>query len=144
MLVDYRQRVKAQFDVLEQEARTQRNKFDAVVTGVKPVLDCVDLEVDPQPNGRPPRSNTVIEKCKAAWENFKSFNRDAIVTAITHALAVVRSHYPVVDLQAIGAGFTGGMGEVEHQQLEDQVEDAAMKLASDIDLFDEMDDDGES
>ena len=42
-------------------------------------------------------------------------NRDAVVTAITHALAVVRSHYLVVDLQAIGVRFAGGMGEAEHQ-----------------------------
>ena len=98
MLANYRQRVKAQFDVLVQEARTQRDKFDAVVTGVKPVLDCVDLEVAPQPNGRPPRSDTIIQRCKAVWENFKGFNRDAIVTAITHALAVVRSNYPAIDL----------------------------------------------
>ena len=47
MLADYRQRVKAQFDVLEQEARTQREKFDAIVVGVKLVLDCVDLEAAP-------------------------------------------------------------------------------------------------
>ena len=83
--------------MLEQEVRTQRNKFDAVVAGVKPVLDCVDLEAAPQPNGRPPRPDTIIERCKAAWENFKSFNHDAIVTAITHALAVVRYHYPTID-----------------------------------------------
>ena len=43
MPADYRRRVKAQFDVLEQEARTQRHKFDAVVVGVKLVLDCVGL-----------------------------------------------------------------------------------------------------
>ena len=47
MLADYRQRVKAQFDVLVQEARTQRDKFDAIVAGVKMVLDYVDLEVAP-------------------------------------------------------------------------------------------------
>ena len=86
MLADYRRRVKAQFDVLVQEARTQREKFNAVVTGVKPVLDRVDLEAAPQLDGRPPRSNTVIKRCKAAWENFKSFNCDVIVTAVTHAL----------------------------------------------------------
>ena len=114
MPIDYHRRVKAQFDVLEQEARTQRNKFDVVVAGVKPVLDCVDLEVAPQPDGRPPHPNTIIERCKAAWENFKSFNRDAIITAVTHALAVVWSHYPTVDLHAIGAGFTGGTGMMEH------------------------------
>ena len=42
MLVDYRQSFKAQFDVLVQEARTQWDKFDAVVAGVRPVLDYVD------------------------------------------------------------------------------------------------------
>ena len=98
MPVDYRRRVKAQFDVLEQDARTQQNKLDTMVAGIKILLDCVDLEVAPQPNGRPPRSDTIIERCKAVWENFKSFNRDAIVTAVTHALAVVRSHYPAIDL----------------------------------------------
>ena len=61
------------------------------------------------------------------------------VSAATHALAVVRSHYPATDLQAIGGGFAEGLSEVETQQLEDEVEDTAKKLAGDIDLFDEMD-----
>jgi len=108
------------------------------------VLDYIDLEVAPQPDDRPPCLNTVIERCKAVWENFKSFNRNAIVTAITHALAVVQSHYPAMDLQAIGAGFAEGMGEVEHQQLEDEVEDTVKKLADDIDLFGEMEGNGEA
>ena len=95
MLADYRQRVKVQFDVLEEDARTQRDKFDAIVAEVKPVLDCVDLEATPLPDGRPPRPDIVIERCKMAWE---SFNRDTVVTGITHALAVVRSHYQSVDL----------------------------------------------
>ena len=84
--------------MLVQDAKTQREKFDAAVAGVKSMLDCVDLEVVPQPDGRPPHLNTIIERCKAVWENFKSFNRNAVVTAITHALAVVWSHYPAVDL----------------------------------------------
>ena len=57
---------------------------------------------------------------------------------------MVQSHYPTIDLQAIGAGFTRGMEATEHQQLEDEVEDAAKKLASDVDLFGEMDGDGEA
>ena len=47
MLAGYCHKAKAQFDVLVQEARTQRDKFSAVVVGVKPVLDCVDLEAAP-------------------------------------------------------------------------------------------------
>ena len=130
--------------MLVQEARTQRDKFDAVVAGVKLVLDCVDSEAAPQPDGRRQRSDGIIQRCKAVWENFKSFNRDAIVSTTTHFLMVVRSHYPTFDLQAIGGGFTEGMGEAEHQQLEDVVEDAAKKLAGDIDLFSEMDGDGKA
>ena len=77
-----------------------------------------------------------------AWESFKSFNRDAVVTGITHALTLVWSHYQSVDLQAIGGGFAEGLSKVETQQLEDEVEDAAKKLAGDIDLFGETDGDG--
>ena len=102
MLADYHRRVKAQFDVLEQDARAQREKFDAVVAGIKPVLDCVEPEVASQHNGRPPRPDIVIERCKTMWESFKGFNHDVVVSTATHALAVVRSHYPATDLQAIG------------------------------------------
>ena len=52
---------------------------------------------------------------------------------------MVRSHYPAIDLQAIGAEFAEGLSEAETQQLEDEVEDVAKKLAGDIDLFSEMD-----
>ena len=57
---------------------------------------------------------------------------------------VVWSHYPVIDLQAIGARFTRGMDVMEHQQLEDEVEDAAKKLAGDVDLFGKMDSDDQA
>ena len=51
MFVGYCHKAKAQFDVLVQEARTQRDNFDAVVAAIKPVLDCIDLEAAPQPDG---------------------------------------------------------------------------------------------
>ena len=47
MSAEYCRRTKAQFDVLELEAKIQRVKFDAVVAGVRPVLDCIDMEVAP-------------------------------------------------------------------------------------------------
>ena len=79
------------------------------------MLDYVDMEVAPQPDGRPPCLDTIIDRCKATWENFKSFNHDATITTVTHALAVVQSHYPAIDLQVIGAGFTRGTEVTEHQ-----------------------------
>ena len=114
MSVEYRQRTRAQFDVLELEVQIQRRKLDAMVVGVRALLDYIDMEATPQPDDRPPRPDTIIDRCKAAWESFKSFNCDATVTAVTHALAMVQSHYPIIDLQAIGAKFARGMGATEH------------------------------
>ena len=64
------------------------------------------------------------------------------MSVTTHVLAVVRSHYPTLDLQSIGGGFAEGLSDAETQQLEDEVEDAAKHLASDIDLFGETDGEG--
>ena len=61
-----------------------------------------------------------------------------------HALAVVRSHYPTINLRAIGAGFARGMGATKQEQLKDEVEDAAKKLASDVDLFGEVNGDDQA
>ena len=60
MLAGYHHKANAQFDVLVQEARTQRDNFDAVVAVVKLVLDCVDLKLAPQPDDRQQRSNSII------------------------------------------------------------------------------------
>ena len=60
--------------MLELEARTQRGKLDTMVAGVRPVLDCIDMEVAPQPDNKPPHPDTIIDRCKVAWENFKGFN----------------------------------------------------------------------
>ena len=125
--------------MLVQEAKVQKENFDAIVDAIKPVLDCVNLEMATQPDGRRQHSDTIIQRCKAAWENFKIFNRDAIMTVATHVLAVVRSHYPTIDVQSIGGSFTEGLSDAETQKLEDEVEDAAKKLGGDIDLFGETD-----
>ena len=108
------------------------------------MLDCIDMEVAPQPDDRPPRLDTIIDRCKAAWENFKGFNQDAAVSVVTHALAVVQSHYPAINLRAIGAGFSKETGAMKQEQLKDEVEDAAKRLASDVNLFGEEDGDGQA
>ena len=60
--------------MLELEAKIQRGKLDAMVARVRPVLDCIDMEVAPQPDNRPPHPDGIIDRCKAVWENFKGFN----------------------------------------------------------------------
>ena len=63
---------------------------------------------------------------------------------MTHALAVVRSHYPAINLRAIGARFTRATSETKEEQLKDEVEDAVKRLASDADLFGEVGGDGQA
>ena len=87
--------------MLELEVQTQRQKLGAMVAGVRLVLDCIDMEATPQPDDRPPRPDTIINRCKVPWDNFKSFNRDTTVSTMTHALVVVWSHYPTIDFQGI-------------------------------------------
>ena len=79
-----------------------------------------------------------------AWENFKGFNRDATVSVMMHALAVVRSHYPAINLRAIGDGFARGTSATKEEQLKNEVEDAVKRLAGDVDLFGEVDGDGQA
>ena len=86
-----------------------------MVAGIRLVLDCIEPEVAPQPNGRSSCLDIIIERCKTAWESFKGFNHDTVITAATHALVVVLSHYPATDLQAIGGGFAKGLREAETQ-----------------------------
>ena len=64
------------------------------------------------------------------------------MSVATHVLTVVRSHYPTINFQLIGGGFAEGLSDAETQQLEDEVEDTANKMADDIDLFGDTDGDG--
>ena len=102
------------------------------------------MEVAPHPDDRPPHPDTIIDRCKAAWENFKSFNHDTTVSVVMHALVVVRSHYPTINLQAIGAGFARGTGATKQEQLKDEEEDTTKKLAGNVDLFGEVDSEGQA
>ena len=46
--------------MLVQEAKVQKENFDAVVAAIKPVLDYVDLEMATQPDSRRQRPDTII------------------------------------------------------------------------------------
>ena len=46
--------------MLVQEAKVQKENFDAVITAIKSVLDCVDLELAAQHDGRRQRPDTII------------------------------------------------------------------------------------
>ena len=87
--------------------------MNAIIMGITPVLDFIDgkpappLVGDLDENPLPP--DPFVERCKAAWANFRMYVHGVVCTAIGHALSVVRSLYPVVDLEIIDGQFTEGM-----------------------------------
>ncbi|XP_066374907.1 uncharacterized protein [Miscanthus floridulus] len=59
-LKGYRHKAKAQFDVLVQEAKVQKENFNAIIATIKLVLDYVNLEPAAQHDDRHQRPDTVI------------------------------------------------------------------------------------
>ena len=112
-----------------------------MIAGIKPVLDCIDFELPEamvlQPSDRPPRPDAIIDRCKGAWKNFKEFTRSAANSIVVHTLAVIWSHYPSVKPEVVGTGFARGTSSKKITKLEDEADEAAAKLAGDIDLFGE-------
>ena len=97
------------------------------------MLDLIDQEVL-EPN-RAPRPDIIVERCKSALENFKHYARGVAYSAMGHALAVIRSVYPLVKLKWINGGFARNLSDEQITALEEEVFDSVIKLADDMDLF---------
>ena len=66
---------------------------------------------------------------------FKEYTRDVACSAAGHALAVVRSLYPSVELDVIDGGFAWGTTEAQIEVLEEEATESVIKLADDLNLF---------
>ena len=56
-------------------------------------------------------------------------------SAVGHALLVVRSLYPTVDLAVIDGGFAEGTKDRVAVQLAEEATESAFKLVEDLDVF---------
>jgi hypothetical protein len=56
----------------------------------------------------------------------------------THILAIVRSHYPEVDLKRLEAGVSRNTNPVKAEQLKATSQAMAAKMISDVDLYGEI------
>ena len=63
--------------------------------------------------------------------DFKEFPRSAAHGSVIHALAQLRSHYLVVDLQRVVIGYARRTDEMKIARLEDEVEEPTKRLAGD-------------
>lgn len=78
-----------------------------------------------------------MDRCWVALARFKEYTRGVACSTAGHALAVVRSLYPVVKLDVIDTGFARGTSDARVDELEEAVSESAIKLAEDLDLFGE-------
>jgi hypothetical protein len=57
--------------------------------------------------------DAVVEKCQSSWACFKQYIHDAGKHVAAHILAVVRSHYPGVDLRRLKASVSSNTDPVK-------------------------------
>jgi hypothetical protein len=93
------------------------SKCKVMEEGIKPVLDLIGMEPEEGPTDRPARPEAIVEKCQSSWACFKQYICDAGEYVAAHVLAVVRSHYPGVDLQRLEAGMSSNTNQVKAEQL---------------------------
>lgn len=67
--------------------------------------------------------------------NFRVNVHSAVCTTVGHALSVVWSLYPAVDLRIIDGGFAKGMEDTAADQLMEEATKLALKLVEDLDIF---------
>ena len=114
-----------------------KETMKAMTDEIKPVLDLIDPQL-PEPDRRP-QLDVIVERCRSALENFKHHARGVACSTAGHALAVVRSFYPLVKLERIDGDFARNLNDEQITTLEAEVSDSAIKLANDLDPFGDAD-----
>ena len=114
-------------------------EIEVMKAGIKPVFDCIGFE--PSEGGellsRDPPPQSILDRCRMAWSDFKEFTRSATHGAVVHVLAQLWSHYPSMDLQRVVTGYARGTNVTKIARLEDEAKEPAKRLAGDINLFGE-------
>lgn len=103
------------------------------------MLDCIGLE-SLEGSARIPDDmpyRPIIDRYRTTWSDFKEFTCSAAHGAVVHALAQLRSHYPIVDLQWVVIGYARATNANKLARLEDEAEESAKRLAEDVELFGE-------
>ena len=83
-----------QFKVFRGQVKARDEKLEALIAGIKPVLDCVGFApldgATLLPSDLPPRP--IMDQCQTAWVDLMEFTHSAAQGAVVHAFTVVWSH----------------------------------------------------
>ena len=119
--------------------KARDDKLEAVIIGIKLVLDYIGF-VPPEASSRLPSDlphRSIVDRCQTVWADFKEFTCSVAHGAVVHTLAMLRSHYPSVDLERVVTGYAWRTDAAKISKLEDEAKEPEKKLASDVDLFGE-------
>ena len=104
-----------------------------IIDRIKPVLDFINPELlEPD---KPPWPDTIVERCKSVLKIFKQYAHGVACSTGGHALAVVRSVYPSVNLEVIDGGYGQELSDEQITALEEEVLELVIKLADDLELL---------
>jgi hypothetical protein len=103
--------------------------------GITPVLNLIRMEPEEPATGQAPRPGAIVDKCKTSWSWFKQYIQDAGEYVAAYILAVVRSHYPDVDLRRLEAGVSRNTDQKKIEQLRATSQATAAKMIVDVDLY---------
>lgn len=121
------------------EIKALQNKIKAITAGITPILDFIDGNPKPPLVGdldqHPLPPDPFVERCRASCGRFKVYVRGTAAYAIGHALSVVRSWYPAVELNWIDEGFPKGAADEVADALQLEAEECSVKLVDDLQLF---------
>ena len=124
LFVEYWHLAQAQFKVVGDQVKAWDEEIEVMKAGNKHVFECISFEPSKGrellPGDPPPRS--ILDWCRMAWSDFKEFAHSATNGAVVHALAQLRSHYPVVDLQWVVTSYARGTDAMKIARLEDEEE----------------------
>lgn len=101
------------------------------------MLDLIDLEPPCLPGDRPLRPDAIVERWAGSWGCSKQFTYGVACAAAGNALVVVRLLYPSIRMEVVNTGIARGLSDAQIVAMEQAVEESAMKLADDLDLFSE-------
>ena len=138
-VAEYRYQAHAYFKVFGDQVKAHDDKLEAMIAGIKPMLDYIGFA---PPEGTTqllgdPLPRTIVDRGQTAWSDFKKFTRSAAHGAVIHALVVLRLHYPSIKPEVIMTSLAQGTDAQKTAKLEDEVKEAAARLARDVDLFGE-------
>jgi hypothetical protein len=105
--------------------------------GTTLVLNLIGMEPEEPAAGRASRLGAIVDKYKNSWSWFKEYIQDAGEYVATQVLAVVRSHYPRVDLKRLEACVSSNTDQEKAEQLRVSSQATAAKMIADIDLYGE-------